>query len=50
MEIARKAFGSLLADRCGYFVLIDGNFHARIYAENDEQAIGKFYRGEYDEY
>ena len=50
MEIARKCFGSLWADRWGYFVLIDGNFHARIYAANDDEAIAKFNAEEYDEY
>ena len=47
MEIARKAFSSLWADKWGYFVLIDGNFHAKIYAANDAEAIEKFYSGEY---
>lgn len=49
MEIARKLFMSLEADQWGYWVLLDGRFYARIYAENDEQAIKKFYAREYEE-
>jgi hypothetical protein len=47
MEIARKFFHSLIADKWGYIVLNDGNFYARIYAKNDAEAIEKFERGEY---
>lgn len=48
--LARRLFHRLERDtfyRRSYLVLNDGNFYARISAENDADAIRKFQAGEY---
>lgn len=42
IELDRKNFVSLVKDREGYFVLLDGTYQRRIIADTDEEAIEKF--------